>query len=236
MNSLFLKFSIFLSFCLIGSYVSHGQVHDYDGKGTIFSHGTNQNMVSIGSNTFQGSFGPNAGVLQIGDSQAGWLQLRNATNMIYMAVAPWGSAIGFGDNEWLGFNSGGWVMKLHSIVNGPTGGGVSIGVDDLPSGYKLAVAGNVLAEGVTVELQGNWPDYVFRRDYPLPTLTEVEQHIVDFGHLPGVPSEAEVQENGISLGEMNAILLQKVEELTLYTLQQQEAIEKLEKRLSELEK
>ena len=67
-----------------------------------------------------------------------------------------------------------------------------------------------------------------RKDYKLPTLAEVEQFIAENNHLPNVPSAAEVEANGIQLGEMNAVLIRKVEELTLYIIQ-------LEKRLSELE-
>jgi len=73
-----------------------------------------------------------------------------------------------------------------------------------------------------------WADYVFKPDYELPTLQEVESFINTNGHLPDVPSEAEVLEEGINVAEMDALLLQKIEELTLYTIQ-------LEKRLAELE-
>jgi hypothetical protein len=73
-----------------------------------------------------------------------------------------------------------------------------------------------------------WPDYVFNKEYKLPTLNELEQFIAENQHLPNIPSAAEVVENGFELGEMNALLLQKVEELTLYIIQ-------LEKRLSAVE-
>jgi hypothetical protein len=72
-----------------------------------------------------------------------------------------------------------------------------------------------------------WPDYVFSRNYKLPSLSEVEQFITENQHLPNVPSAAEVKENGIELGEMNAILLQKVEELTLYIIALQKQVDEL---------
>ena len=87
-------------------------------------------------------------------------------------------------------------------------------------GYKLAVNGTIGSTEVKVENTSAWPDFVFENDYDLRTLEEVEQHINEKGHLPEIPSEAEVTENGIKLGEMNAKLLQKIEELTLYLIEQ----------------
>jgi len=83
--------------------------------------------------------------------------------------------------------------------------------------HKLAVGGSIGAREIKVEASG-WSDFVFDSDYELRTLEEVEQHIKENGHLPEIPSEAEVTENGINLGEMNAKLLQKIEELTLYMI------------------
>jgi hypothetical protein len=108
-----------------------------------------------------------------------------------------------------------------------TAGDVAIGTNTVPAGFALAVAGEVISEGVTVSLEADWPDFVFDSKYKLPTLKEVASHIAEKGHLPNVPSAAEVEESGINLGEMNAVLLQKIEELTLYTLQQQEEIDRL---------
>jgi hypothetical protein len=95
-------------------------------------------------------------------------------------------------------------------------------------GYNLAVVGSILAEGVTVKLQSSgWPDFVFENTYILPTLKEVEQHIKDNGYLIDMPSSKDVETNGINLGEMNIKLLQKIEELTLYVIQQQKDIDTL---------
>ncbi|PTS92778.1 hypothetical protein DBR11_26340 [Pedobacter sp. HMWF019] len=96
-------------------------------------------------------------------------------------------------------------------------GNMGIGTQDT-RGYKLAVSGNMIAESVKVQLQSAWPDYVFSKDYTLPSLKETEKHIKENSHLPGIPSAAEVKTNGIDLGEMNAKLLKKVEELTLYVI------------------
>ncbi|MDW7691159.1 hypothetical protein R9C00_19595 [Flammeovirgaceae bacterium SG7u.111] len=119
-----------------------------------------------------------------------------------------------------------------------TGGSASIGVDNLsiPEGYKLAVGGKAIMEEVKVELEENWPDYVFEENYALPTLSEVESYIQENNHLQDIPSAKEVEANGINLGEMDAKLLQKIEELMLYTIEQEKKIEKQEKEITELKK
>ena len=86
--------------------------------------------------------------------------------------------------------------------------------------------GTVRAKEVVVETSG-WSDYVFESGYRLASLTEVEKHIETEGHLPGVPSAKEVAEQGISVGEMQAKLLAKIEELTLHVIRQEKEIEKL---------
>ncbi|MFS4446116.1 hypothetical protein [Maribacter sp. 2307UL18-2] len=113
-------------------------------------------------------------------------------------------------------------------------GKVGIGTNDIPNGYKLAIAGSAIAEEIDVQLQGQWPDFVFKEAYELPSLKEVETHIRRKGHLQNIPSEEEVKEKGINLGEMDAKLLQKIEELMLYTIQQQKEIEDLKKEIQDL--
>ncbi|WP_272151286.1 hypothetical protein [Tenacibaculum aiptasiae] len=116
-------------------------------------------------------------------------------------------------------------------------GNVGIGTTTIPSSYKLAIAGKTITEEVKVQLQTNWPDYVFSKEYELPTLKEIERHIEEKGHLPNIPSASEVKENkGIELGKMNAKLLQKIEELTLYTIQQEKEIETLKNQKLEVGK
>ncbi|WP_435137104.1 fibronectin type III domain-containing protein [Formosa sp. A9] len=111
----------------------------------------------------------------------------------------------------------------HTFVNG------NLGIGTLnTSNYRLAVAGGVVAEEINVALQTSWPDYVFEKGYDLPTLKDVELFIRKYGHLPNVPSANEVKANGIDLAKMNVVLLEKIEEMTLYILQ-------MEKRVSELE-
>jgi hypothetical protein len=97
---------------------------------------------------------------------------------------------------------------------------------------KLAVNGRIRAKEVVVET--NWSDYVFDPGYRLAPLSEVEQHIKAEKHLPGMPSAQQVAQNGISLGDMQARLLQKVEELTLHVIAQEKRIQKLEEENQQL--
>ena len=100
--------------------------------------------------------------------------------------------------------------------------------------HKLAVEGSIGAREIKVQATG-WSDFVFEDNYALPTLEEVEQHIKEKGHLQDIPSAKEVEENGIFLGEMDARLLQKIEELTLYAIEQEKRLKEQDTRLQELE-
>lgn len=102
---------------------------------------------------------------------------------------------------------------------------VAIGTTTTGS-HKLAVEGSIGAREVKVETSG-WSDYVFTDSYNLPTLYEIEQFIKKYGHLKNIPSEASIMKHGINLGLMNAKLLEKIEELTLHTIEQQKQIDSL---------
>ena len=111
-------------------------------------------------------------------------------------------------------------------------GSVGIGTTSTGS-HKLAVHGSIGAREIKVEAN-SWSDFVFEDDYDLRTLEEVEQHINEKGHLPEIPNEAEVSENGINLGAMDAKLLQKIEELTLYVIDLNKRVQELENENQEL--
>ncbi|MNL09746.1 hypothetical protein D3C87_1305180 [compost metagenome] len=96
--------------------------------------------------------------------------------------------------------------------------------------------GNLWSQQIKVALTNPWPDYVFAKDYQLPTLQETEKHIKDKGHLPGIPSATEVKANGIDLGEMNAKLLQKIEELTLHAIEQGKRMDAMQEEIKDLKK
>ncbi|SEB38005.1 hypothetical protein SAMN04489761_0299 [Tenacibaculum sp. MAR_2009_124] len=113
-------------------------------------------------------------------------------------------------------------------------GTVGIGTKNT-QGFKLGVHGRIAAEEVKVATYGNWPDYVFENNYNLPTLDEVENHIQKNGHLKNIPSAKEVSKEGFFLGSMDAKLLQKIEELTLYTIAQEKQLKTQEKKIKTLE-
>ncbi|MEM9075567.1 MAG: fibronectin type III domain-containing protein [Bacteroidota bacterium] len=114
-----------------------------------------------------------------------------------------------------------------------TSGNIGIGTASIPSGYRLAVNGKILAEELKIQPQSQWPDYVFQSDYFLPSLEQVEKYIKENGHLEDIPSAAEVKQNGIELGEMNKKLLEKIEQLTLYIISMDKTITNLEAEQSE---
>lgn len=108
-----------------------------------------------------------------------------------------------------------------------TNGNVRIGAGSGNPGNALEVNGVVRSKEVLVEISG-WSDFVFEKNYKLMSLADVEQFVNQYGHLPDVPSAHEVEKNGIELGEMNALLLQKIEEMTLHLIEMEKRIEELE--------
>lgn len=90
-----------------------------------------------------------------------------------------------------------------------------------------------LLEKIRIDLE-NWADFVFEKDYKLKPLPELESFINNNGHLPEIPSEKVMVEEGLDLAEMNKLLLQKIEELTLYLIEQNEKTENLSKEIEEL--
>lgn len=113
------------------------------------------------------------------------------------------------------------------------GANVGIGTSN-PGSFKLAVEGKIGAREVQVTITSPWPDYVFKKCYDLPPLSDVASFITTNEHLPEIPSAAEIQKNGQNLGEMNLLLLKKVEELMLYVIQQNQEIEKLKMTVAAL--
>ena len=130
------------------------------------------------------------------------------------------------------------------LILGTAGGGdqvfldsdgtVGIGTSDT-KGYKLGVDGSIVCEELKVKLSQNWPDYVFADDYKLPSLKEVENSIQQNKHLPGIPSAKEIHEEGINVGEMQKLLMQKIEELTLYVIDLEKKNNQLESKVTALE-
>ena len=105
---------------------------------------------------------------------------------------------------------------------------------NLPYGYKLYVEEGIITEKVKVELVSNWADFVFEKDYKLRSIGDLEIFIKENKHLPDIPSANDVKENGIDLGEMDAKLLQKIEELTLYIIDMSKNMEAQQQQIEEL--
>ncbi|GEP98958.1 hypothetical protein CCY01nite_52180 [Chitinophaga cymbidii] len=114
-------------------------------------------------------------------------------------------------------------------------GNVGIGTTT-PGSYKLAVEGTIGARKVKVTQQTNWADFVFEPEYELPSLQEVEAFVRKHKHLPDIPSAKEVAMEGVDLGEMNRLLLQKVEEQMLYIIELNRKIELLSSEIQALKK
>lgn len=120
---------------------------------------------------------------------------------------------------------------VHMKVTG--NGNVGIGTLN-PNGYKLAVEGTIGGRRVKVT-QESWADFVFHPGYQLPSLQETEKYIEQHQHLPGIPAEQTVKADGIDLGDMNKLLLQKIEEQMLYIIQLNKQVQQLTEKVQRLE-
>ena len=124
------------------------------------------------------------------------------------------------------YNQGGNLLAIDSLGQ--------MGLGTTTPAYKLDVCGTIRAKEVLV--QTGWCDYVFDKNYKLPSLYEVENYISINKHLPDVPSANEVEEKGVKVAQMDSILIKKVEELTLYVIDQNKQIQQLQQKVIQLEK
>ncbi len=114
----------------------------------------------------------------------------------------------------------------HTVITG----NLRVGSVPNPSGYRLAVEGKIICSEVMVRLVNNWPDYVFGKNYKLRSINEVESYIKSNNHLPGIPSAKTIEASGLSVGEMQRLQMEKIEELTLYIIELKKEIDNLKKR------
>ncbi len=160
----------------------------------------------------------------MGMDNGGFMMAKNTAGTYEQFLCP-----RWTDNfTYMNYGSAGLRIRNNSnvvVLEANNAGRVGIGTAPTATA-ALTVKGSILTEQVRVRLQANWPDYVFTPAYRLAPLAEVEQYIRTHGHLPNVPSAAEVEkEGGVELGAMNAKLLEKVEELTLYLIEEKKARE-----------
>lgn len=170
-------------------------------------------------------YGP--GIFMNGNTDPSWIRRFNAAyNQSELRVDFSDDAQG-DDSFVVGYTY--WEdQQWHPCFTVINDGSVGIGTRQT-TGYRLAVNGGVKAKEVRVE-SANWPDYVFNQHYKKLTLIELKKFIHINQHLPEIPSAKQVQDKGIQLGEMNNLLLKKVEELTLYLIEQNDRIIKLEEQ------
>ncbi|GAA0871189.1 hypothetical protein GCM10009117_03350 [Gangjinia marincola] len=168
-----------------------------------------------------------------------FFKLSNTNSEAFIHMPKSNSKIvigGFGDyldNEGHKFivKSGSAKIEGNILTNANLGIGTDSFIDGSDT-YRLSVEGKVRAHGVKVYT--TWADFVFEEDYNLPSLQSVEAFIKEHGHLENIPSAKEVEISGIELGEMNKLLLQKIEELTLYLIQQDKEITRLKTEMKTL--
>ena len=133
-------------------------------------------------------------------------------------------------------NSNLWFNGASSESNGKVYIGATATYPNVTGNYKLFVEGGILTEKVKVALRStaNWADYVFEKNYDLMPLKNVEEYIATNKHLPGIDSAEDLSKNGLDIAQMQAKHMAKIEELTLYVIEQNKAIEKNNKDIQEL--
>lgn len=209
---------------------------DSDGSNNVFVGGysgansSGSNNVCLGyeagntagaSNVFLG--------YQAGKSETG-------SNRLYIHNDPTSNPLVYGEfnNKFLKFNA----YKVGIGYEGTTGFGSFPGLTGVPNAsiYRLFVRGGIIAEEVRIRLQTQWADYVFSENYNLLSLEKVQEYIEIEKHLPNMPTAKEVAEKGIEVGNIVTLQQEKIEELTLYIIEQNERNKEQEKRIETLEK
>ncbi len=173
---------------------------------------------AIGTQAFYTTFGPTSG----------WGEERPAIgHMFYNRNDQLVARIG----------SGGWDIGTEAEMRSQFYGQLCVGElikSSTHTDYMLSVDGKIAArECIIIDGTGEWADFVFDDNYGLMPLADVENAIREKKHLPGIPSAADVKENGVNIGQMQVKLLQKVEELTLYVIEQEKKIQSLQEKLAE---
>jgi hypothetical protein len=202
----------------------------------------NENLgTNAGDKAYWANFAGNVGIGNID-------QLRVFQNR-YVAGSNWNSSeiklqrtVGTSNMSFISFRSTNLTWGMSAIVFGHDNtdhmsisydGKVSIGALKMTgthSDAKLSVDGKAVAKEIIVTTS-NWADYVFANGYKLPNLYDVEKYYLANKHLPEVPSEKEVIDNGINVSEMNVILLKKIEEMTILMVKQQKEIDAMKQKL-----
>ncbi len=156
------------------------------------------------------------------------LQLSNAGVNRAWQITGVTSASGITSDYLRFWNSGaGDLMQIKGD------GSVSIGTTTPATGFKLSVYGKVICEELKVQVKGAWPDYVFSHDYILKPLPQLETFIKDNRHLPGIPNAVTMKTDGLTVGDMQTRMMEKIEELTLYIIDQDKKLKAQQEQLNQ---
>lgn len=238
----------FGEYAFIGSGIAQGFYEDatngaYRSKnngdnGFYFQNqsGANTHMF-VGLNGFYagrvgiGTVFPESELDVVGDAKlSGDFRLTNSKGINWNTPGKYGAIVNTDANLLFYTGTTAYNERLRIEANG----NVAIGTTTNTQNYKLAVEGTIGARKLKVT-QESWADYVFDSAYRLPSLHEVAHFIQQNKHLPEVPSAAAVKEEGLDVGNNQALLLKKIEELTLYMIEQNKKVEKLEQQVATLQ-
>lgn len=201
----------------------------------VKTNNTEQMRVTSGGNVGIATTSPEKELHLVGTTNDAEIRITHPSGVIGdIGITDFGFQIGSQTNHSLDvFTNGGNGGRIRVNPNGNVGIGTLSPIDRLEvSGGNIRVTGgSFIDDGTTL----NAPDYVFEEDYPLMPLEELRAHIARQKHLPNVPSADDIRKSGLNLSQFQMTLLEKIEELTLYTLQQQEEIETLTARVKMLE-
>jgi len=218
---------------------------------------TNTKTIGSSSKRWSTVYGVNAGfsgdAVIGGTMYLGKLHVHDGVNQLSkLYVTP--AAIGSGDSSMLflgedyqGYYGMYWLYegsgndlelygKAGITISGPhmqidrTSGNIAFG-STFATGYRLSVEGKIICTELRVNLVADWPDYVFKHDYQLMPLDRLGAFIEKNGHLPNVPPASEIERSGLEVGEMQRLMMEKIEELSLYILKQQEQIDALQEQI-----
>ncbi|MEL6558803.1 MAG: hypothetical protein AAFQ94_11510 [Bacteroidota bacterium] len=219
---------------LFSTSANYNPVPSWANSGVLSTQSQLSNGIIVRTTAGDVRFQPGGAVDKASINQSGKLSLVNNKGALGDILSLYGDRFDQGNMYGFGIETNGGILYSKAVSgynwyvnnNADQGSSAMMKLNE----NALEVDGKVRAEEVKVEVI-NWSDFVFYPDYQLRSLSEVEKFIDDNQHLPDIPSEQEVLENGIELSKMNAKLLQKIEELTLYLIEQNKKIEELERKI-----